>query len=68
MNVSSISSTERKNMFISYANRFMNFGINREKPEIESEASEKKLDKVKGIETLTIFPKQVIDGKTVFTA
>ena len=27
-----------------------------------------KLNKIKGIETLTIFPKQVIDGKTIITA
>ena len=29
---------------------------------------EKKADKTKGIETLTIFPKQVVDGKTIITA
>ena len=27
-----------------------------------------KADKSKGIETLTIFPKQVVDGKTIITA
>ena len=35
------------------------------KPEIEPV---KKLGKTMGIETLTIFPKQVIDGKTIITA
>ena len=29
---------------------------------------EKKIDKSMGIETLTIFPKEVIDGKTIITA
>ena len=29
---------------------------------------DKKLDKSMGIETLTIFPKQVVDGKTIITA
>ena len=27
-----------------------------------------KLNKIKGIETLTIFPKQVIEGRTIITA
>ena len=35
------------------------------KPEIEPV---KKSGKTMGIETLTIFPKQVIDGKTIITA
>ena len=70
MNVSSIS-TDRKNLFIKYANQFMNFKAIQDgdipvtKPENESV---KKVDKTMGIETLTIFPKQVIDGKTVITA
>ena len=70
MNISSISS-ERKNLFIEYSNRFMNFRANNDeetavtKPEIESD---KKVNKAMGIETLTIFPKQVVDGKTIITA
>ena len=74
MKISAISandSVERRNLFIKYANQFMNFkaGSDEEtpvsKPEIEPV---KKLGKNMGIETLTIFPKQVIDGKTVITA
>lgn len=30
--------------------------------------TDKKADKIKGLETLTIFPKEVIDGKMVITA
>ena len=72
MQVSSIASTEsRKNLFIQYANSFMNFRAGNEgnepvtKPDIEPVKS---TEKSKGIETLTIFPKQVIDGKTVIIA
>lgn len=70
MNVSSISA-DRRNLFIKYANQFMSFKANQDgettvtKPETEPV---KKLDKSMGIETLTIFPKQVIDGKTIITA
>ncbi|MBR1776839.1 hypothetical protein IJ750_07200 [bacterium] len=74
MNVSAISSGNenlRRNFFIKYANSFMS-----NPTEDVQEASEKaskanpdqKTDKIKGIETLTIFPKQVIDGKMVITA
>ena len=71
MEVSAISANNRKNMFIEYANRFMNLNPNSDdeavvtKPDIEPV---KKIDKSMGIETLTIFPKQVIDGKMVITA
>ena len=70
MKISSISS-DRKDLFIKYANQFMNFRSVQDgnstvtKPEIEPA---KKTDKSMGIETLTIFPKQVIDGKTIITA
>ena len=49
----------------------MNFKANSDgeatvtKPEIEPV---KKIDKSMGIETLTIFPKQVVDGKMIITA
>ena len=72
MQVSNISATQsRRNLFIQYANSFMTFKANENgeetatKPEIEPA---KKSNKAMGIETLTIFPKQVIDGKTVITA
>ncbi len=74
MNVSAVNANDtnaRKNLFIKYANQFMSFKSNSEE---NSESSinpaiiDKKTDKIKGIETLTIFPKQVIDGKIVITA
>ena len=75
MNISAISAADtesRRNLFIKYANRFMSFKSNSENNgninSANEENTEKKLDKVKGIETLTLFPKQVIDGKTIFTA
>ena len=76
MNVSSISAADsnaRRNLFIQYANQFMSF-------KAESENTDEVLgttpviqpvqkhDKSMGIETLTIFPKEVIDGKTIITA
>lgn len=72
MNVSSISdSNSRRNIFIEYANSFMNFKADNDSNDsgvTNPIAQEKKLDKKMGIETLTIFPKQVIDGKTIITA
>ena len=72
MKVSAISNNQSKrNLFIEYANRYMSFKANNDddetvtKPELEPI---KKLGKNMGIETLTIFPKQVIDGKTIITA
>ena len=76
MNVSSISLNDnckpRRNMFIKYSNSFMSMmnGGNEaiEKAQRVNPVTDKKLDKSMGIETLTIFPKQVIDGKTIITA
>lgn len=71
MNVSALSTADRRNLFIKYANQFMNFKANQDgettvtKPDTEPV---KKLDKSMGIETLTIFPKQIVDGKMVITA
>ena len=72
MRLSAISQEySRKNMFIEYANSFMNFKANNDgeesvtKPDTEPV---KQTGKTMGIETLTIFPKQVIDGKTIITA
>ena len=71
MNISSVSAN-RKQSFIEYANSFMNFKANPEEVNENSVTSpvkqDKKIDKTMGIETLTIFPKQVIDGKTIITA
>ena len=76
MNVSSISLNDnckpRRNMFIKYSNSFMSMmnGGNEaiEKAQKVNPVTDKKLDKSMGIETLTIFPRQVIDGKTIITA
>ena len=75
MNVSSITSNNcspRRNLFIRYANSFMS-APNTDATEAAEKANganpdDKKVDKVKGLETLTIFPKQVIEGRTVITA
>lgn len=76
MNISSVSlgenNSQRRNMFIKYSNSFMSMmnGNNNaiEKAQKTNPVNDKKLDKSMGIETLTIFPKQVIDGKTIITA
>ena len=74
MNVSAITvnNDSGKNMFIKYANHFMSFKSDEENigssVNQPQDISDKKISKVKGIETLTIFPKQVIEGKTIFTA
>ena len=75
MQVSAISPEEdslRRNFFIKYANSFMS-NPTEDVEEVAEKATktapeDKKVDKVKGIETLTIFPKQVIEGRTVITA
>ena len=68
MNVSSISLNDN----CKYSNSFMSMmnGGNGaiEKAQKVNPVTDKKLDKSMGIETLTIFPKQVIDGKTIITA
>lgn len=75
MKISSISANDndsRRNMFIQYANQFMSFKSNQDESVEQSVSNpiiqDKKSDKIKGIETLTIFPKQVIEGKTIITA
>lgn len=77
MNVSSISQSEncrpRRNLFIRYSNSFMSMtNGNSEAVERAQKANptseDNKLNKIKGIETLTIFPKQVIEGRTIITA
>jgi len=67
MNVSSISSRESRNLFIRYANSFMSAPKIKENNDEETKPT-KESEKSMGIETLTIFPKQVIDGKTIITA
>lgn len=72
MNVSSVTlnnnCSPRRNLFIKYANSFMSLANNEEPVEKAQKANlDKKFDKSMGLETLTIFPKEVIDGKTIIT-
>ncbi len=70
MNISAISAHENtRNLFIRYANSFMSAPRNESNNDEEAKKDEiKKLDKTMGIETLTIFPKEVINGKTTIIA
>lgn len=76
MNVSSISQQEckpRRNNFIQYANSFMSAPESNENISVEEKQKinplkEQKEDKTMGIETLTIFPKEIKDGKMIITA
>jgi hypothetical protein len=74
MNVSAISSNDsdsRRNLFIQYANHFMGLKASQDgdtETVTKPINAEKKVNKTMGIETLTIFPKQVVDGKTIITA
>lgn len=59
----------RRNNFIHYSNRYMS-NIEGSDPVEQAQAANKKPAKL-GIENLqefTIFPKQIIDGRTVITA
>ena len=71
MHVSSVNSNSSRNSFIDYANRFMGRINNDEEKESSKIDPIEQTSKPKGIETLTtytIFPKQVINGKTIITA
>lgn len=76
MNISSVSVNDnckpRRNFFIKYSNSFMSMPNGDSDPVEKTQKinpiNDKKLDKSMGLETLTIFPKQVIDGKTIITA
>lgn len=72
MKVSAISQgddrSSMKNSFIRYSNSFMSMSEPEDAKEKSFLSIPSKKDKLMGLETLTIFPKQVIDGKTVITA
>lgn len=71
MNVSQISLSDQssRNAFIRYANMFMGTkSPDEEASTLTPVNPDKKDDKIKGLETLTIFPKEIIDGKMVITA
>ena len=68
MNVSAITDS-KKNMFIKYANQFMSLNHSYNSKVVEPPKDDD--NKQMGIETLTsysIFPKQVINGKTIYIA
>ncbi len=67
--ISDVDTNERRSSFIKYANSFMSStkGVN----PIEKANTENKKPAKLGIENIqefTVFPKQVVDGKTVITA
>lgn len=80
MKVSAVSQTsanesrQRRNMFIQYSNSFMSVPENENafaraasaNPDVEIGKS-KKLG-IENLQEFTIFPKEVVDGKTVITA
>ena len=71
MNVSqiSVSDSNSRNAFIKYANMFMGMKASDDSSNESAPINpDKKADKIKGLETLTIFPKEIIDGKMVITA
>ena len=73
MNVSSISLSNvcspRKNFFIRYANSFMSAVNAPEEPVDVAKTTnlDNKCNKSMGIETLTIFPKEIKNVKTIIT-
>ena len=70
MNISAISAHDSsRNLFIRYANSFMSAPRKESNDDDEAKNNElKKLNKTMGIETLTIFPKEVVNGKTTIIA
>ena len=72
MNVSSISeNSASKDLFIRYANSFMSTPNTEEIVNQPQNPETEDKEKPKGLETLTtftIFPKQVVNGKTIITA
>ena len=73
MQISAISQSEeckpRRNSFISFANSFMSMPENNN-IFAKANAANNKTQKmgIENLEEFTIFPKEVIDGKTVITA
>ncbi|MDO5307086.1 MAG: hypothetical protein Q4E83_04940 [bacterium] len=61
----------RKNLFIRYTNSFMSTpeGINPiEKANIANVSNKNQKLGIENLQEFTIFPKQIVDGKTVITA
>ena len=74
MKVSAISLSEdckpRRNSFISYMNSFMSMPENESAYTKANNANNKKVQKmgIENLEEFTIFPKEVVDGRTIITA
>lgn len=78
MNISSVSindSQPRRNMFIRYSNSFMsmmngnNEAVEKAQKANPVEAPEKPVKMgIENLQEFTIFPKEVVDGKTIITA
>ena len=73
MQVSAISQSEeckpRRNSFISFANSFMSMPENNN-IFAKANAANKKSQKmgIENLESFTIFPKEIVDSKTIITA
>ena len=73
MQISAISQSEeckpRRNSFISFANSFMSMPENNN-VFAKANAANNKAQKmgIENLESFTIFPKEVVDGKTIITA
>lgn len=77
MNVSSISinnENSRKNLFIRFSNSFMSMKNNSEDAIEKAQAANPEMSKrptkmgIENLQEFTIFPKEVVDGKTIITA
>jgi hypothetical protein len=73
MQISAISQSEeckpRRNSFISFANSFMSMPENNNIFTKANAANNKsKKMGIENLESFTIFPKEVVDGKTIITA
>jgi len=64
--ISQISADERRNNFIFYSNSFMSAPepVN---PALKAQEKSQKLG-IENLQEFTIFPREIIDGKTVITA
>lgn len=72
MKVSAISQSEdcrpRRNLFIRYSNSFMSVPEGESPIEKANAAAKPAKLGIENLQEFTIFPKQVVDGKTIITA
>ena len=69
-NISADDTCQRKNMFIRYSNSFMSMPVNENIYAKANDANKAKVQKmgIENLEEFTIFPKEVVEGKTIITA